>query len=101
MGDAKRFLKNGNQWRGRIIVCGSCRRHPRLGCPVHPVDLDRLFIVDEPPRKSFTINPHDLPVYTLGGESQILPTVAWSAAQTSFSQLFSIFTSSSPMVVRQ
>ena len=53
--DAKRLLKNGNQCR--IIACGSCRRHPRHRCPVHRVDLDRLFIRDRPPRKSIRSIP--------------------------------------------
>jgi hypothetical protein len=99
MDDAKRLLKNGNQCH--IIACGSCRRHPRHGCPVHRVDLDRLFILDSPPRKSIRSIPMICLVVDSTDEIKIrraylLPTSSNSAC----SIFLSIFSSPTAMAVR-
>lgn len=65
MDDAKRLLKNGNQWR-RIIVCGSRDVMVAQVAPCIRDDLDRLFISTRPPRKSLTLDFDDLPLKRLG-----------------------------------
>lgn len=100
MDDAKRLLKNGNQCH--IIACGSCRRHPRHGCPVHRVDLDRLFILDTPPRKSIRSIPVIYLFVDSADETQIRRACLLSSSSNSlFSSLLSILCSPTAMAVRQ